>query len=405
MGFWEDWPKSVGRKRGQTLLGIALACVLLLCLELYVGNIQRNQEALAQAGRELPVEVKVVSADGSQDVGIRIEERKVEGLLAAGVKSPAYTVQIAGNIDPVNQVEPVKACDTSLYGVNALEGFSFGEEDSFIFAPGYDGSFVESQEPLCVLSARYAAAHGLQVGDSMELPVYSIDYDQMGYSFQFGALGTVSLQVIGTFEETAGGQSTVNGIVPIAWVRALFQDNNREFSYHSFRGLVENPLELNTFKAAVEKLGFREVNSSNTDPRTGNALEMQDKVFRETAERLQRNIRIFQWFAPVFCVLLCVLVFVTTFFSLRSSRKEFAIASSLGTPLAISGAKLFLENLLLTFIGCGIALMISAAVFGMGALAVGGVFLMVSLLGSLGAVLLVCRFDVLETLTKQEETL
>ena len=30
---------------------------------------------------------------------------------------------------------------------------------------------------------------------------------------------------------------------------------------------------------------------------------------------------------------------------------------------------------------------------------------MVSLLGSLGAVLLVCRFDVLETLTKQEETL
>ena len=47
MGFWEDWPKSVGRKRGQTLLGIALACVLLLCLELYVGNIQRNQEALA----------------------------------------------------------------------------------------------------------------------------------------------------------------------------------------------------------------------------------------------------------------------------------------------------------------------------------------------------------------------
>lgn len=405
MGFWEELIRSVGRKKKQAFLGIALMCVLLLCLELYVGNIQRNQDALTQEGRELPVEVKVVSADGSQDVGIRIEERKVEGLLAAGVKSPAYSVQIAGNLDPVNQVEPVKACDTSLYGVNTLESFSFGEEDSFTFAPGYDGSFVEGQEPFCVLSASYAAAHGLQVGDSLELPVYSIDYDQTGYSFQFGALGRVSLQVIGTFEEAAGGQSAVNGIVPIAWVRALFAENDREFSYHSFRGLVENPLELNTFKATVEELGFREVNSSNPEPRTGSALEIQDKVFRETAERLQGNIRIFQWFAPVFCVLLCVLVFVTTFFSLRSFRKEIAIASSLGTPLRVSGTKLFLENLLLTFLGGGIGLMLSAVVFGVVALAVGGVFLAVSLLGSVGAVLLVCRFNVLETLTRQEETL
>lgn len=405
MGFWEELTRSVGRKKKQTFLGIALMCVLLLCLELYVGNIQRNQDALTQAGRELPVEVKVVSADGSQDVGIRIEEHKVEGLLAAGIKSPAYSVQIAGNLDPVNQVEPVKACDTSLYGVNTLEGFSFGEEDSFTFAPGYDGGFVEGQEPLCVLSASYAAAHGLQVGDRLELPVYSIDYDQTGYSFQFGALGRVSLQVIGTFEETAGGQSAVNGIVPIAWVRALFAGNDREFSYHSFQGLVGNPLELNAFKAAMKELGFREVNPSAADPRTGNALEIQDKVFRETAERLQGNVRIFRWFAPVFCVLLCVLVFVTTFFRLRSSRKEIAIASSLGTPLGISGAKLFLENLLLTLIGCGIALMVSALFLGASALPVGGVFLAVSILGSIGAVLLVCRFDVLETLTRQEETL
>ena len=396
---------TISQHKIFSLLRSLLSCVLVLCLTIYVANIQRNQEALAQASRELPVEVKVVSSDGSQDVGIRIEERKVEGLLAAGVKSPAYTVQIAGNIEPVNQVEPVKACDTSLYGVNTLEGFSFVQENSINFASGYDGNFVEGQEPLCVLSESYAVTHGLQVGDSLELPVYSIDYDQTGYSFQFGTLGTVSLQVIGTFGEAADGQNSVHGIVPIAWAQALFQENDREFSYHSFRCLVGNPLELNTFKTAVGELGFREVNSSAADPRTGNALEVQDKVFRETAERLQGNIRIFQLFAPVFCLLLGALVFVTTFFSLRSSRKEIAIASSLGMPLVLSGAKLFLENLVLTLVGCGIALGISAMFLGAAALSAGGVFLAVSLLGSVGAVILVCRFDVLDTLTKQEEAL
>lgn len=405
MSWWEELVCVAGRKKGQTVLRIALACVLLLCLELYVGNIQRNQEALAQAGRELPVEVKVVSTDGSQDVGIRIEENKVEDLLAAGIKDPVYSVQIAGNIDPVNQVEPVKACDTSLYGVNTLDGFSFAKKSSFTYAQGYDASFVEGQEPVCVLSASYAAFHNLKIGDSMDLPVYSINYDQTGYSFQFESLGTVSLKVIGTFEETAGGQSAVNGIVPISCVKALFEKNGRDFFYHSFQGLVETPLALNDFKTAVDEMGFREVNTSAADPRTGNALEIQDEVFRETAERLQGNVQIFQLFDPVFCVLLCILVFVTTFFNLRSSRKEIAIASALGTLLVVSGAKLFIENLLLTLVGCGIAVVISTVFLGVTALPVGGVFLAISLLGSFGAVTLVCRFDVLEALTKQEEAM
>lgn len=402
MNWWEELACFVGRKKGQTVLRIALTCVLLLCLELYIGNIQRNQAALAQAGRELPVEVKVVSTDGSQDVGIRIEKRKVEGLLAAGVKSPVYSVQIAGNINPVNQVEPVKACDTSFYGINTLDGFTFAEKGSFTFAQGYDESFVEDQEPVCILSSSYAAFHDLKLGDSLELPIYSINYDQPGYSFQFESLGMVSLKVIGMFEETAGGQSAVNGIVSIAWVQALFEENERDFFYHSFHGLVEEPLDLNDFKAAVEELGFREVDPSAADSRTGNALEIQDKVFREMAERLQENIRTFQVFAPVVCVLLCILVLITTFFILRSSRKDIAIASSLGIPLAASGTKLLLENLLLTLVGCGIALVISTVFLGVVALPVGGVFLTVSLLGSFGAVTMVCRFDVLEILTQQE---
>ena len=129
MLWWEEVKRAILGKKSQSLLQMGLACLLLLCLELYMGNIQSNQTALWQAGQELPVEVKVVSTDGSQDVGIRIEENKLEGLLDAGVKNPVFSVQIAGNVDPVNQVEPVKACDTSLYGVNSLEGFSFVEED------------------------------------------------------------------------------------------------------------------------------------------------------------------------------------------------------------------------------------------------------------------------------------
>lgn len=361
--------------------------------------------ALDQVGKELPVEVTVVSTDGTQDVGIRIEESKIEGLLATGIKAPVYSTQIAGNIDPVNQLDPVKSCDTSLYGINTLDGFSFLENDSVTFASGFDKTFVESQDPVCVLSTNYAITHNLQVGDNLTLPVYSIDYDQTGYSFQFGSLGTVSLEVIGTFEEASGGQSTVNGIVPIAWVRTLYENNELPFFYHSFNGVVNNPLELNSFKVAVEELGFREVNPTAADLRTGNALIIHDKVFRETAERLQGNLRLFKLFMPGFCVLLCALVLVITFFVLRSSRKNIALAYAFGKPLVLLGFTLLLDNLLLSLIGCGIALAISLPLLGTMALPVAEVFVAVSFFGSVGAVFLVCRIDVLQTLIKQEETM
>ena len=393
------------RRKLLTLLRVFLACILLLCLELYAGTIQRNKMALDQVGKELPVEVTVVSTDGTQDVGIRIEESKIEGLLATGIKAPVYSTQIAGNIDPVNQLDPVKSCDTSLYGINTLDGFSFLENDSVTFASGFDKTFVESQDPVCVLSTNYAITHNLQVGDNLTLPVYSIDYDQTGYSFQFGSLGTVSLEVIGTFEEASGGQSTVNGIVPIAWVRTLYENNELPFFYHSFNGVVNNPLELNSFKVAVEELGFREVNPTAADLRTGNALIIHDKVFRETAERLQGNLRLFKLFMPGFCVLLCALVLVITFFVLRSSRKNIALAYAFGKPLVLLGFTLLLDNLLLSLIGCGIALAISLPLLGTMALPVAEVFVAVSFFGSVGAVFLVCRIDVLQTLIKQEETM
>lgn len=393
------------RRKLLTLLRVFLACFLLLCLELYAGTIQRNKMALDQVGKELPVEVTVVSTDGTQDVGIRIEESKIEGLLATGIKAPVYSTQIAGNIDPVNQLDPVKSCDTSLYGINTLDGFSFLENDSVTFASGFDKTFVESQDPVCVLSTNYAITHNLQVGDNLTLPVYSIDYDQTGYSFQFGSLGTVSLEVIGTFEEASDGQSTVNGIVPIAWVRTLYENNELPFFYHSFNGVVNNPLELNSFKVAVEELGFREVNPTAADLRTGNALIIHDKVFRETAERLQGNLRLFKLFMPGFCVLLCALVLVITFFVLRSSRKNIALAYAFGKPLVLLGFTLLLDNLLLSLIGCGIALAISLPLLGTMALPVAEVFVAVSFFGSVGAVFLVCRIDVLQTLIKQEETM
>lgn len=393
------------RRKLLTLLRVFLACFLLLCLELYAGTIQRNKMALDQVCKELPVEVTVVSTDGTQDVGIRIEESKIEGLLATGIKAPVYSTQIAGNIDPVNQLDPVKSCDTSLYGINTLDGFSFLENDSVTFASGFDKTFVESQDPVCVLSTNYAITHNLQVGDNLTLPVYSIDYDQTGYSFQFGSLGTVSLEVIGTFEEASGGQSTVNGIVPIAWVRTLYENNELPFFYHSFNGVVNNPLELNSFKVAVEELGFREVNPTAADLRTGNALIIHDKVFRETAERLQGNLRLFKLFMPGFCVLLCALVLVITFFVLRSSRKNIALAYAFGKPLVLLGFTLLLDNLLLSLIGCGIALAISLPLLGTMALPVAEVFVAVSFFGSVGAVFLVCRIDVLQTLIKQEETM
>lgn len=384
--------RDISRSIGRSVLTACIALFLMLCMGLYLGTIEENRSALEHLSETLPVTVKVVNGDDSQEVGLGISQKLADGLMQAGIREPVYTAQMSGNLEEVNWKNEEAFSDTAITGTNSLDAFGEEIRNSITFMEGWDEGFVAGGEPVCLVESGYAQRHGVQMGETLEMPVYWFKYDKSGYSFQHKRFAEVSLQVIGTYDSSGNMPDPVQVIVPIGWMQQLFEAQGVMFTYDSFRCVVADALRLNDFKAAVEAVGFHEVLPQVTNPHTGNALVVQDKLFIETARKLQSNIDLFIRFRVPFFLLLTGLIVLATFLTCRGRQRELAIEASLGRPRLLSGLSVFLENMLLYLPGLVIApgMAIAVAFFGCAAA------------GVLVSVCLLYRFDTLTLLTQTE---
>jgi len=200
---------------------------------------------------------------------------------------------------------------------------------------------------------------------------------------------------------TLGDASDV--VVPALYLESFLQDIGLDYTYESFQGIVTDPLQLNEWKAGMKKAGFQEVDPDSFKEREGNALEVNDKLFIETADRIQENIRLFQWFQAPFLFLVVLLIVFVLFLVLRSSRREIAIARSLGRPSFLCALRCFIENALLMLLGCILTLPIMLAVTSLGLggiLVIDGIFLACAFLSIIIALVFLFHMDVLKLLTK-----
>ncbi len=380
--------RSIARSKGRSILTACIALCLMACMGLYLGTLEENRSALRHLSETLPVTVKVVNGGGSAEVGLGISEKLVDGLMQCGIREPVYTAQLGGILEEVNLKSEGKLCDTSLTGANTLDAFGEDMRGSIVFAEGWDESFLTGDRAVCLVESGYAQRHGVQAGDTLELPVYRYVYHKSGYTFQYERLAETRLEIIGTHKADADTAM----IVPIGWMKRLFDEQGAAFTYDSFRCVVADALRLNDFKSAAEAAGFRETSAQAATPHTGNALLVQDKVFIETAQKLQNNIDLFTLFRGPFFLLLVGLIVLATFLLCRGRQSELAIERSLGRSRLSSGLGVFLGNILLYLPGLLVASHINVALAFLGCAAA----------GILVSVCLLCRFDPLALLTRTE---
>ena len=127
------------------------------------------------------------------------------------------------------------------------------------------------------------------------------------------------------------------------------------------------------------------------------------KLFIETAEKLEQNLKVLRWFLAPFFALVIVLVTLVTFLLLRSTRRDMAISLSLGRPKILSGCACFFGMLIANVCGCAVAVPILLCTAGLvlgQILTICGLYLASSCVGVLLALILLLRFDALELLTK-----
>ena len=403
MFFLSEIWRHIWRNKGRSLLSMGIAALLISFVGLYMGNIRKNEKTLKNLGDTIPVTAQITNRNGSRLIGLEIRTSRLDALLSPDITEAVYTAQAGGNLDPINQVEPVKACDTLILATNSLQGMPSVSREEITFADGWNETYLEGDEPVCVVSEIYAGRNDISIGDSLSFPMYTYKFNKDGYSFNYIKLGEASLTVIGIFQNGSGSLDTQNMIIPINWLRLFVEDSGNSFYYDSARCTINNPLNLNEFKAYMKEQNFGEVIPDADDRRSGDELIIQDKIFIETASKLQENLETFRRFQLPFFLIIILLILLVSFMIMRSYRQEMAVASSLGRPKLSVSILYFLETLALYLVGCIFIFPLLISVTGIAItnlLTVYLLFLGCACIGIWIALTLLLRFETIALLTK-----
>lgn len=384
------------RSRGRSVLVLCIAALLAACMAFYVGNIGVNKAALQSLSDSVPVTVRITSRNGAKTAGLNIEAKPFDHLTEAGVHDVRCTAVAAGAFSPeVRAQEMFLGGDTIVRAGNSLEALELSA-DNLHFADGQSAAFLSGDSAQCVIGEDYAERTGLHPGDTLSLEIYTVRQSMNGTIYQM--IGDVALEIIGTHSAPGG----VDVVLPVNFLRTEAETAGVSFLYDSCSALVDDSTHLKGFKAEMQKY-FMDINPSAEDPNAGDALSVEDELFVKTASRLRQNIALFQSMLVPFFALIIGLVALTTFLTMRSTRRDMAIARSLGVSKWRCAAPNFISTVLLDMLGCAVILPILSAALHiptLSALVIFGLFTLCVALGTAAALLCLLRFDTLMLLTQ-----
>lgn len=384
------------RSRGRSVLVLCIAALLAACMAFYVGNIGVNKAALQSLSDSVPVTVRITSRNGAKTAGLNIEAKPFDHLTEAGVHDVRCTAVAAGAFSPeVRAQEMFLGGDTIVRAGNSLEALELSA-DNLHFADGQNAAFLSGDSAQCVIGEDYAERTGLHPGDTLSLEIYTVRQSMNGTIYQM--VGDAALEIIGTHSAPGGADV----ILPVNFLRTEAETAGVSFLYDSCSALVDDSTHLKDFKAEMQKY-FMDINLSAEDPNAGDALSVEDELFVKTASRLRQNIALFQSMLVPFFALIIGLVVLTTFLTMRSTRRDMAIARSLGVSKWRCAAPNFISTVLLDMLGCAVILPILSAALHIPALsahAIFGLFTLCAALGTAAALLCLLRFDTLTLLTQ-----
>lgn len=384
------------RSRGRSVLVLCIAALLAACMAFYVGNIGVNKAALQSLSDSVPVTVRITSRNGAKTAGLNIEAKPFDHLTEAGVHDVRCTAVAAGAFSPeVRAQEMFLGGDTIVRAGNSLEALELSA-DNLHFADGQNAAFLSGDSAQCVIGEDYAERTGLHPGDTLSLEIYTVRQSMNGTIYQM--IGDVALEIIGTHSAPGG----VDVILPVNFLRTEAETAGVSFLYDSCSALVDDSTHLKGFKAEMQKY-FMDINPSAEDPNAGDALSVEDELFVKTASRLRQNIALFQSMLVPFFALIIGLVALTTFLTMRSTRRDMAIARSLGVSKWRCAAPNFISTVLLDMLGCAVILPILSAALHIPTLsahAIFGLFTLCAALGTAATLLCLLRFDTLTLLTQ-----
>lgn len=391
------------RNKGRSILALSAAALLCGAMAFYMGNILSTQRAVDALAEKIPVDVTVVNREGSRRTELFIDPAMLDSLSESGVTDVLVTAEAAGAWDESARAqEPFFGGDVDMAAVNSTRAWEGFNESIMEWQAGAGGGMFASDRPVCALSESCARRFGAELGGEVQVAVYAVRRNSMGVSYEL--VEDAFFTVCGIYHNE-GSEPGRDMYIPTGWMRHAAESRGVVFSYDSATGRLGDPRELNAFKEKLPRLGFMEPFEGAGNLIRGDAVMVDDEMFIKTSRNLKQSLSTLKSFQAPFYLLIVALVTMLTFLTLRGSRRDMAIASSLGQPKWQTALSNFLSTELAYLAGCIVILpetVLLAGVPLLQGLAVCGVFLLCAALGVALALMLLLRFDTLELLTKTD---
>ncbi len=412
MFIWKEAGYQLFRNRGRTVLLCCVSAVLCGCVAFYLGNIEANRKALDNLNESTPAVLHLTNMTMDSLDELNINTDRFDALERLGLRSVTATSREKGCLETAYDYNNPESADTEVRGLSSLEAAEMDSEEFISYAPGMDQACLEGEEPLCLLSEDYAGEHGFSLGDTVSLQLCQVAYDiYRAPLVRPISKEKVELRVAGIFSKNCKPEVFADLYLPVKWVRSYAEQAGADFYYASMSASLLDSMNLNAFKEKLKEMGYYQPivmgipTDKSPDLSAANTVFFEDQNFIKAAEKLGSAVRYYRFFLLPFLFVVTALITLAIFLVLRSTRRDMAIACSLGRPKGRTALANLLAALSAQLVGCVLTLPVILLLAGLSlpmALTVCGAFLLCALLGDLVGLMVLLRFDAMSLLLQSE---
>ena len=399
--------RNIARQKYKSALSVFICIIIVLLLNVYIGNISSINSQLARLPDAIPISAQISNLSGTMDAGMAIKESVIDGLAASPyVKEPVFTVQLVMGEGLITVDDYHGELNLFCSAVNDMRGVSGLKESELTMAEGTAKDFFASDKYEIILDEYIMEEKGLQLGDMIDLTAFYYKYQTNNHEILFEPLCYREFRIAGSMSiaEYTGSVIFPSILMPYQTVVNIFHELGLPFTADSASFQVDRPFELNEFKEEMKEIGLLSVITDASFQYDGNALVVRDSTFIEASEPILGTKSLLVIALPFIIAIVIFIGYITAYLLIYSRRGEYAVMRSLGMRHMQCFNVLLLENALLQLIGCAIGSLIAGLAMGMGLSVLAGVaalFLLCYLAGSAIALWNMGKLSVMEVLTKE----
>lgn len=330
--------KSIRRQKGRSILVILVNCVLAVLLNLYFGLIGSYRTQLTDLAANTPIKCTITNPDGTMEVGIAVSSDTLRQLQAAEhIRDMDCSTRLKAGFGELEEAIWEENLNLDVSAVNRIDSTVLPDNMDVTYLEGWDKTFFDGAEKVCVLRKSDMENQSLSLGDEMPFTMYYYRYDDKRMDVDILKLGCVRLKVVAQLDDTDPVESGEypDMLLPFQTVWEEFEARGIDFTAEAVSFYVKDPLALNAFKQEMRQIGELGLFEVYKGPDSkfsykGTALYVMDGIFIIMAGRLKTAIRILTAFLVPMGILVFMVGYVISHLLANGRVKEFALFRSLG---------------------------------------------------------------------------